>query len=627
MKSPRNLLQGLILAAIVLLAAPGWQNEPNAGELQVNWADNSNNEDGFKIERKSGTNGTYVQIVTTGANVTSYRDSNLITGYSYCYRLLAFNAFGSSAYSDPACATAAPTFTLSVTKAGTGSGTVTSTPAGINCGSTCSALYNSGTLVTLSATPATGSTFAGWTGSGCTNGAVTMNANQTCTATFNSTSQKFTLSVSVIKTVTSSGTGNGIVTSAPAGINCGSTCSAIYNSGTLVTLTAAAATGSTFAGWSGSGCANGAVTMNTNQTCTATFNPQAPQSFSLSISKAGTGIGTVTSAPSGINCGSTCSALYSSGTLVTLTATPATGSTFAGWTGSGCANGAATMTASIGCTATFQTGVSLAARIGIFRPGTGEWFLDQNGNRQWDGCNVDVCLNSFGQAGDVPVIGNWSRNGASNIGIFDSATATWQLDTNGNGVWDGCAVDTCVSSFGQPADLPVTREIGGARQSSIGTFTPQTTVKGKGKNTLQQSLWKFDLNGNGKLDSCSIDACHQDFGGQDDLPVVGDWNSTGTDEIGVFQPGTGQWLLDHNGNGKWDGCHRDKCLGPFGVQDDLPVVGDWDGAGKVRIGVFRPSTGQWLLDMNGSGKWDGCTIDTCIDSFGQEGDLPVVGKW
>ena len=116
MKSPRNLLQGLILAAIVLLAAPGWQNEPNAGELQVNWADNSNNEDGFKIERKSGTNGTYVQIVTTGANVTSYRDSNLITGYSYCYRLLAFNAFGSSAYSDPACATVAPAFTLSVTR-------------------------------------------------------------------------------------------------------------------------------------------------------------------------------------------------------------------------------------------------------------------------------------------------------------------------------------------------------------------------------------------------------------------------------------------------------------------------------------------------------------------------------
>jgi hypothetical protein len=164
-------------------------------------------------------------------------------------------------------------------------------------------------------------------------------------------------------------------------------------------------------------------------------------------------------------------------------------------------------------------------------------------------------------------------------------------------------------------------------QSIIGTFTPQTTLKRKGKNTLQQSLWKFDLNGNGNPDSCSIDICDQDFGGQDDLPVVGDWNATGTEEIGVFQPDTGQWLLDHNGNGKWDGCHRDKCLGPFGLQDDLPVVGDWDGAGKVRIGVFRPSTGQWLLDRNGSGKWDGCAVDTCIESFGQQGDLPVVGKW
>jgi len=79
------------------------------------------------------------------------------------------------------------TFTLTVTKAGTGSGTVTSNPAGINCGDTCLASYNSGTSVTLTATPAAGSIFTGWTGGGCTGtGAcvVTMNAAQSITATF-----------------------------------------------------------------------------------------------------------------------------------------------------------------------------------------------------------------------------------------------------------------------------------------------------------------------------------------------------------------------------------------------------------------------------------------------------------
>ncbi len=64
------------------------------------------------------------------------------------------------------------TFTLAVTKAGTGSGTVTSSPAGISCGSTCSADFASGTSVTLTARRASGSTFAGW-GGACSGTAAT----------------------------------------------------------------------------------------------------------------------------------------------------------------------------------------------------------------------------------------------------------------------------------------------------------------------------------------------------------------------------------------------------------------------------------------------------------------------
>lgn len=83
---------------------------------------------------------------------------------------------------------ATSTYTLSVSKAGTGSGTVTSSPAGISCGADCSEPYSSGTSVILTATAASGSTFAGWSGdSDCSDGAVTMNANKTCTATFNQT--------------------------------------------------------------------------------------------------------------------------------------------------------------------------------------------------------------------------------------------------------------------------------------------------------------------------------------------------------------------------------------------------------------------------------------------------------
>ncbi len=225
----------------------------------------------------------------------------------------------------------ASNFTLNVSEAGTGSGTVSSNPAGISCPGTCSASFASGTMVTLTAAAGSSSTFAGWSGAGCTGTGlctVTMNQAQSVTATFNSTSNNFTL------TVSKAGTGSGTVISKPAGINCGATCSASYANGTMVTLKATAASGSTFAGWSGacSGTGNCTVTMNQAQSVTATFNTSGT-TFTLTVTKSGVGSGTVVSKPSGINCGTTCSANFAGGSIVTLRATPATGSTFGGWSG------------------------------------------------------------------------------------------------------------------------------------------------------------------------------------------------------------------------------------------------------------------------------------------------------
>lgn len=160
-------------------------------------------------------------------------------------------------------------------------------------------------------------------------------------------------------TVTKAGTGSGTVTSSPSGINCGSTCSANYSSGASVTLTAAAASGSTFSGWSGACTGTGTctVSMTAARSVTATFGGSTP-TYALTLTKAGTGSGTVTSSPSGINCGSTCNASYASGTSVTLTAAAASGSTFAGWTGACAGTGTCTvsMTAARSVTATFNSG-------------------------------------------------------------------------------------------------------------------------------------------------------------------------------------------------------------------------------------------------------------------------------
>ena len=240
---------------------------------------------------------------------------------------------------------------LSVATTGTGTGTVTSSPAGISCGATCSALFDQGSTVTLTAAPGVGSTFTGWTGPCGGSGT-------TCTVTLTAATSvraAFTLNQYALA-VTRAGTGTGTVTSSPAGITCGATCSAMFDHGTSVTLTAAAAIGSTFTGWSGA-CTGAATTctvaMTAAASATATF---AQNQYTLTVSRTGTGSGTVTSAPAGITCGATCSASFGHGTAVTLTAAPSGGSVFAGW-GGACSGTATT------CTVTMTAATSVSAQF------------------------------------------------------------------------------------------------------------------------------------------------------------------------------------------------------------------------------------------------------------------------
>ena len=249
--------------------------------------------------------------------------------------------------------------TLSVVREGTGSGAVASSPAGISCGATCSAAYDNGTVVTLTATPANGSTFEGWTGGGCTGTGtctLTLTANTTVFARFGVSSSvtRFTLSV------TREGSSSGTVTSSPAGIDCGTACAATYDSGTVVTLTATPAANATFDGWTGGGCSGTGpctLTLTADTTVTARFNVRR---VTLSVSRQGTGGGTVTSSPAGIDCGTACAATYDSGSVVTLTATPAANATFDGWTGGGCAGTGP-------CTLTLTADTTVTARFSVRR--------------------------------------------------------------------------------------------------------------------------------------------------------------------------------------------------------------------------------------------------------------------
>jgi Divergent InlB B-repeat domain len=137
----------------------------------------------------------------------------------------------------------------------TGNGTVTSEPAGINCGTSCSAQFAQGGQIALDATPDPGIEFQGW-GGGCSNAV----RNKRCVLTVPNSAATVTATFGpppVQLTVTRSG--NGTITSSPAGINCGGTCSASFPSGSQVTLTATPAPEYPFQGWGGA-CSGTATT-------------------------------------------------------------------------------------------------------------------------------------------------------------------------------------------------------------------------------------------------------------------------------------------------------------------------------------------------------------------------------
>jgi len=249
-----------------------------------------------------------------------------------------------------------PKFMLKVKKTGTGTGKVESTsPVSpkIVCGAECEKEFDEGTEVTLSASASAGSEFVKWTGACTGSGAceVTMDATREVGAEFKlEPTPTFTLEVEV--------EGPGTV-SAPEDINCPGVCSGAYNEGETVTLVATPKAGAELVEWTGCdeepSAAECEVTMSADRKVSAVFAFEPPSEFALTVVPTGTGTGTVTSSPAGINCGIDCSEAYAAGTEVTLTATPASGSSFSGWSGSCTGTGACkvTMSQARSVTATF----------------------------------------------------------------------------------------------------------------------------------------------------------------------------------------------------------------------------------------------------------------------------------
>ena len=284
-------------------AAPtGLSASVSGTTITLTWTANTESDlSGYKVFRGTSP-GSYPSVTSVGT-VVSYQATGLNAGSTYYFALKAVDAGSNesdiSGEVNATTANGGTSFPPAMSSPAPGSTLTSSTVTfvgGHSSSDVAHALWvgtsvgannlSSGGLSghsrTVSGLPSSGTIFVRyWSANGDpSNGSSWQKKDHTYTMNVGGSTQPLTVTR----------VGSGTVTSAPSGINCGSTCTATYNAGTTVTLTASAASGSTFASWSGGGCSGSgtcAVTMSQAQTVTATFN--AASAFPPSMSSPASG--------------------------------------------------------------------------------------------------------------------------------------------------------------------------------------------------------------------------------------------------------------------------------------------------------------------------------------------------
>jgi VCBS repeat-containing protein len=312
------------------VGAGGTVSVLDSGALSLIDNDSDPNGDPLTVSPTPVSGPAHGTLVLAANGTFSYtHDGSDTTGDSFVYQVC-------DDASPALCATATVTIAVArrirveVRVFGLGSGRVVSSPAGIDCGSTCTAFFDGTEDIQLAAEPLGTSVFGGFGGDvDCADGQLTPDGDKLCTARFDASAAPAQLSVDF------AGSGSGRVVSTPAGIDCPAVCSAGFPIPTRVELAAVADTGSSFVGWSGDpGCAGGEVALFADTHCVAVFDlvPPPPPSFTLTLIFLGGGTGTVTSNPAGVLCESGCAVSFARNTALTLFARPLEG-TFRGWGG------------------------------------------------------------------------------------------------------------------------------------------------------------------------------------------------------------------------------------------------------------------------------------------------------
>ncbi|WP_422769983.1 hypothetical protein ACN28C_25090 [Plantactinospora sp. WMMC1484] len=222
--------------------------------------------------------------------------------------------------------------------------------------------------------------------------------------------------------------------------------------------------------------------------------------------------------------------------------------------------------------------------IGVYRPDNATFYLRNGATAR------------LGSVGDVPVTGDWNRDGVDSIGVYRPDNRAFYLKNgNSSGDADGAFY------FGNPGDVPVVGDWNGDGYDTIGVYRPDN-----------RTFYLKNSNDNSGVANVVFS-----YGNSGDVPVVGDWDGDGVDTIGMYRPGNRTFYLKNsNSSGNADGAFV------FGNDGDVPMAGNWDGDPYDTIGVYRPGNRTFYL----KNRNDNAPADLAI-VFGNFDDVPLSGRW
>ena len=221
-----------------------------------------------------------------------------------------------------------------------------------------------------------------------------------------------------------------------------------------------------------------------------------------------------------------------------------------------------------------------------FRPNEGIWYFLSTPNNVFS-------TTQWGSNGDIPLSGDIDLDGKSDLIVFRPSNGVWYFLRSSSNTF-------FVYQWGTNGDKPVSGDFDGDRKTDLTIYRP---------NQAGQGIW-YILNTNFDYGFYTI----FQWGLPEDIPVAADYDGDAITDIAVYRPSNGFWYIFLSSSSSPN---------PFsyvqwGISEDIPQPADFDGDRKADIAVYRPSSQTWYILGSASG--------VLIKQFGSAGDKPVSVK-